>query len=103
MGKMKNKFKKLLIENRGFTLSILFIVLLLCYVAIPTLSEIKNVSPTYSIAVWDGNISESYGGGNGKKESPYIISNGSELAYFASQLENESYENEYFIFDAGAI
>ena len=70
MEKMKNKFKKLLKENRGFTLSILFIVLLLCYVAIPTLSEIKNVNPTYSVAVWDGSVSESYGGGNGEKETP---------------------------------
>lgn len=97
MGKMKNKFKKCLKKNKGFTLSILFIVLLLCYVTIPTLSEYKSESPTYTIVSWDGTVASSYSDGDGSLDNPYIISNGSELAYLALQLENENYEGKYFI------
>ena len=94
---MKNKLKNIIIKNKGFTLSLIFIVLLLCYVAIPTLSELKNTVPTYSVTVWDGSVALSFGGGEGTKEHPYIISNGGELAYLALQLETDDYDGKHFI------
>ena len=92
-----NKFKKNLKDNKVFILSMIFTILLVATVAIPTLSEYKISSPTYTITAWDGTTANSYEDGDGSKEKPYIISDGSELSYFASQLKTIDYEGKYFI------
>jgi len=89
----KNKFKK----NKILFLSIIFIFLLVGFIAIPTLSTYKIANSTSTISIWDGSLASSYNNGDGTKENPYIISNGSELLYLASQLETTSYEGEYFL------
>ncbi len=38
------------------------------------------VPATAASGVWDGTIAESYAGGTGTLDEPYLISNGSELA-----------------------
>jgi len=93
----KNKFKEKLKENKTLVLSAIFLVLLVVFVAIPTLSTYKIASPTYTVSTWDGTVASSYSGGDGSEANPYIISNGSELAYLASQLEVTNYERKYFL------
>ena len=91
---LKNNFK----DNKMIVLGVLFSILLIGLVAIPTLSELKNTTPTYTITAWDGTTATSYSDGTGEIDDPYIISNGSELAFLAAQLENKiDYEGKYFI------
>ena len=92
-----NKFIKQIKNNKIIVLSIAFTVLLIISIAIPTLSQYKTTTPTDNITSWDGTTANSYYDGNGSKEEPYIISNGSELSYFASQLKTTNYEGKYFV------
>ena len=86
----KNKIKFLILVMGLF---------LLLLVAIPTLSRYRNKNVFPTLSVWDGSIATEYKSGDGSVEDPYLISNGSELAYFSAQLEendNEGYEGKYF-------
>jgi len=48
-------------------------------------------------SIWDGTIANSFRFGNGTKEFPYLITNASELAYLAQQVNYWNlYENTYF-------
>ena len=100
---MKSQLKNNLKENKIIILGMIFVIVLIGYITIPTLSEYKIANPTYTITAWDGTIATSYTDGDGTLENPYIISNGSELAYFASQLETTNYEGEYFILNNDII
>ena len=91
-------------ENKTLVLSAIFLVLLVVFVAIPTLSTYKITSSVSEITIWDGTVASSYAGGNGTEESPYIISNGSELMFLANQLETETdYEGKYFVLNDDII
>ena len=95
--KMTKREKKIKSKERKiFILGIIFFVLLTAFVTIPTLSSYKNRNLSQSITVWDGTIAETYRSGAGTKDNPYIIANGGELAYFASQLQTTNYEGKYF-------
>lgn len=82
---------------------IIFIIFALIFfaaliVSIPSLAKLKNRNTIYDVSNWDGSIAESYKNGDGTKDNPYIISNGSEFAFFAKQLEDPKvdYEGIYF-------
>ena len=94
---MMNNFKENFVENKVLVLIAFFLIILLGYIAIPTFSEYKVENPTFNIAIWDGTIADSYESGDGSVENPYVISDGSELAFFASQLEITNYEGKYFV------
>ena len=56
----------------------------------------KTENPKRS-ALWDGSIAAGFAGGSGTEDDPYLISNGSELAYLAQQVNSgNSYENVHF-------
>ena len=38
--------------------------------------------------VWDGSIAESFAGGTGTEDDPYLIEDGSQLAYLAQQVNS---------------
>ncbi len=38
--------------------------------------------------VWDGSVAESFAGGSGTAEAPYLIANGAQLAHFASMVNS---------------
>lgn len=98
MKRIKSNFKENLRENKILVLSAIFFVMLIGFVAIPTLSSYKIANPTYAISVWDGTVASSYSDGDGTEGNPFIISNGSELLYLATQVETETdYEGKYFI------
>lgn len=85
---MKNKKSVIVI-------SILVILLVLVF-GIPTLAKLTNRNTIYNASSWDGTIANSYKSGDGTKEKPYIISNGSEYAFFLEQLKNTDYADTYF-------
>lgn len=46
---------------------------------------------------WDGTIGTSFAAGDGSKEKPYLISEGKELAYLASEVNSgENFDGKYF-------
>ena len=54
-----------------------------------------------NISVWDGSTAAAFAGGTGTAEDPYQISNGAELAYLASSVNNgETYEEKNFVLTA---
>ena len=65
-----------------------------CYT---TLSRYKNRNVLDTVLPWDGSIATGYKRGTGASNNPYVISNGAELAYFAEQLQENNYENNYFV------
>lgn len=85
-----NKFQKIscLIILLGF--------IVVLSVGIPTLARLKNRNGAVDLPVWDGTVATKYKSGNGSENNPYIISDGSELAYFALELKDNSYEGIYF-------
>ena len=64
-------------------------------ITIPSLARYKNRVNT-EINVWDGTVATSFKSGEGTISSPYIISNGSELAYLSDSLKTNNYEGMYF-------
>lgn len=75
---------------------IALIVFLALIVSIPSLAKLKNRNTLYSVSSWDGTIATSYKKGDGTSDNPYIISNGSEFAFFVKQLKDTDYEGVYF-------
>ena len=84
---------KVISEKKTIYISIFaaLIVLLLVYfiysflVSRSTLAEVEK---------WDGvTVATSFSSGNGTKENPYLISNGSELIYFKNLIEGDDYNS----------
>lgn len=89
MERKLNKNEKIIL----IVLISLFVLLLLF--KSPALARFKNRSLSSS-NVWSGEVATKYKSGDGTTDNPYIISNGEELAYFSSMLENNNYEGKYF-------
>ena len=81
-------------DKKLYIIFALIFILLLSF-ALPTFARYKNRISSYG-NVWNGNVATRYRSGDGTNNNPYIISNGEELAYFSSQLENNNYEGVYF-------
>ena len=73
-----------------------FILLLALIISVPSLAKLKNRNTIHSVASWDGTVATSYKSGNGTIDSPYIISNGNEFAFFIEQLKTNDYQGKYF-------
>lgn len=67
-----------------------------------TLAESTNEQTSTNVRiltanVWDGKIANSYAYGNGRKEKPYLIATGAQLAYLAQEVTSgNTYEGQYF-------
>ena len=94
MSNVKNTLK----NHKIAFIVIVLIIFTAFIVSMPSFAKLINRNTIYNVSNWDGSIAESYKSGDGTKEKPYIISNGSELAFFAQQLENQNsdYEGVYF-------
>lgn len=75
--------------------SILVCSFLFICVLIPTLAKLVTSKNNIN-SEWDGSIASSFNSGEGTIDSPYIISNASEFAYFKESLKKDDYENKYF-------
>ena len=80
------------------------LVLLVCVLAltlsIPSLARYKNYvnleAMFNEIQTWDGTIADGFNSGSGTEEDPYIISDASEFAYFATSIDENGYAGTYF-------
>lgn len=80
--------------------ALLSIVLVLCLVAVmlPTgvFTLVANAD-TQTAAVWSGDVAASFGGGAGKKDDPFLIANGEQLALLAADVNGgNAYGSTYF-------
>lgn len=85
--------------NNSKKIKLLLVLLgisLLVFAFFPTLGRYKHRTSYYELTEWDGSVASSYRSGSGTQIDPYIISNGSEFAYFRSQLEHTDYNGVYF-------
>ena len=96
MKRVKNFLNKLSKKNKMQIIAVLIVFTLLVSIAFPTFARFKNRSSIYEVSEWDGSVANSYRSGTGSKDDPYIISNGSELAYFAKMLKTTNYDGVYF-------
>ena len=72
------------------------IVFLCLIISIPSLAKLKNRNTIIGAPTWDGTVANSYKKGDGTIDDPYIISNGSEFAFFIDQLKTTDYDKTYF-------
>ena len=86
--------KKLFKENK----KIVLLVGMLCIFVFLLLFFKDTFSEKTTSSIWDGTVASSFSGGNGTSDRPYIISNGSELAYFFKLINNNNseYFNKYY-------
>lgn len=77
-------------------LIVILLFALILSVGIPSLARYKNRNTLVTNPVWDGSVASSYKSGTGSSSDPYLISSGSELAYFYSQLATIDYDDTYF-------
>lgn len=89
------KLKQLFKNNKVLTISLISFLFFALIIGVPTLAKLRNRTTLFNATNWDGTVASSYKKGDGTKDNPYIISNGSEFAYFLQQLEETDYENEY--------
>ncbi|MBO7150116.1 MAG: hypothetical protein J6V82_00040, partial [Clostridia bacterium] len=71
-------------------------------VSVPATENYTASSATMTVRIidengvcWDGSVASAFAGGNGTAESPYLIANGSQLAYLASLINNASTYEAY--------
>ena len=84
-------------------LALCFSILLISIYVVPTLARFKQKIKLDDVSVWDGSVAGSYRSGNGTANSPYVISNGQELAYLLQQSSSNDYENTYFVLNNDII
>jgi len=82
-------------DKKMFYSTLIVVFILLLSIGIPTLGKFRKRGASSS-NVWTGSVAYNYRSGTGTVDDPYIISNGDELAFFSSQLENNNYEGRYF-------
>ena len=88
--------KKYLKKYKMLILILIFIIFTVLVISMPSLGKFKNRNTIYTTTSWDGTIATNYQKGDGTKDNPYIISNGSEFAFFIEQLKDKDYANTYF-------
>ena len=96
MKKIFNYINNLSKTKKITTLICVVVFSLLITIGIPSLARFINRVSLNTVEVWDGTVSTSYNSGTGTLNDPYIISNGSELAYLKNMLEVIDYDNTYF-------
>ena len=104
MKTIKKFISNLSISQKFFysIISISFILILV--VGIPTLARLMNSNSPDFPDTWDGSsVATDYNSGTGTEFDPYIITNGAELAFFAQELQSNSYENTYFALGSNII
>ena len=97
MKDMKNKVFEYFKNHKAIAILMIVVFVFAISIGIPTLARYRNRTSMVDSVVWDGTIATSFKSGNGKINSPYVISNGSELAYLAESLKITNYENTYFV------
>lgn len=90
---MLEKLKNFISKYKFLIAGLILIFCVLILILVPTFSE------KTSSTIWDGSIASSFADGDGTQNNPYIISNGSELAYLFTKLKSEDsslYFNKFY-------
>ena len=91
---MKKKAKKNIKNNKLLVLVVLLVLFAFLFFAFNSTFTEKTTS-----SIWDGTVANSFASGNGTVDSPYIIDDGGELAYFFSMLDQDedlNYLNKFY-------
>lgn len=96
---MKNKIFEYFKNHKTIAILMIVVFIFIISIGIPTLARYRKRTSMVDSVVWDGTIATSYKEGNGTVNNPYVISNGSELAYLAVSLQTTNYDNTYFILE----
>ena len=91
-----SNIKKIVEKHKIVVVIVSLIIFVGLAVSIPSLAKLKNRNTIYTVSSWDGSVATSFRKGDGTEENPYIISNGSELAFFIEQLKDTDYKGVYF-------
>ncbi len=97
MMKIVKTYKNLPINKKMILIGSFIIICTLLVVAIPSLARFDNRNTLYSSSVWDGTTASKYRSGTGTISDPYVIANGSELAFFGEELKTKTYQDTYFV------
>ena len=79
-------------KNKKIVFTVIFILVFVFSVIIPTFSRFKFKDTDIS---WDGLPSSGFKKGTGTLEDPYIISNANEFAFFALSTKEDDYDGKY--------
>ena len=72
-------------------------IIAIAIISIMVIAVLPIASSATSLSTWDGSASTSFGGGDGLKDTPYLITTANELAYLASSCNaGETYAQKYF-------
>ena len=82
--------------RKNIVISIFIILVLAILIGVPSFARLRNRNTIQNVEEWDGTVATSYKRGDGTSENPYVISNGSEFAFFIEQLKQTNYEGTYF-------
>ncbi len=100
MSKVNFNIKKLNDISRVKLILVLLVVIMALTFSIPSLARYKNYinleAMFNEVETWDGSVATGFNDGTGTEEDPYIISNASEFAYFASSIDDTGYAGYYF-------
>lgn len=96
MRKLRRFLRRLTKTQIIIGLIIIIFIVLSITTFIPSLARIANRHTIVNTEAWDGRVATKFKGGDGTKESPFIISNGNELAYLEQTLETMDYKDKYF-------
>lgn len=88
------KFKSI---SKANWIALLVIIILILSIVSVSLARFNNRVMIDETPTWDGTIASKYRAGNGSVGDPYVIADGSELAYFAEMLKTTDYDNTYFV------
>ena len=84
-------------KNRKIIYAVFMVALIsLLFCILPAFGRFKKGTSLSDARVWSGNVASSYRSGSGTRNDPYIISSPEEFAYFAGNLENDTYDGKYF-------
>lgn len=89
MKKCREEVLKFFTKKKIITLFAIVFFTIVLLIVVPSFSE-SNTS-----TIWDGTIADSFEDGTGVYNDPYIISDGSQFAYFIKMLNSDNYL-EYF-------
>jgi len=95
---MQENVKKYFLKTRFIVLGLL----IACFSILGFFKIRQTYSEKTTSTVWDGTIATSFAYGTGTVNDPFIISNGSELAYFFQEIngiDSSTYFNKYYALD----
>ena len=87
------KIKEFLLKNKLILAGLFLFFGMLIIVLFPSFSEKTSTS------LWDGSVATKFSQGSGLVDDPYVINDGSELAYFFTLINgdnNTEYYNKYY-------